>query len=75
MGRGFPGGLKQAIPYPFNEVFINPHMTTMHPAVIQHPFNLKFTRIIHRRMKTRIRYRIPKITNSRFQLTGMKNRM
>ena len=50
-------------------------MTTMHPVVIQHPFNLKFTRIIRRRMKTQIRYRIPKITNSRFQLTGMKNRM
>ena len=75
MGRGFPGGLKQAIPYPFNKVFINPHMTMMHPTVIQHPFNLEFTRIIHRRMKTRIRYRIPKITNSWFQLTSMKNRM
>ena len=75
MGRGFPVDLKQAIPYPFNKVFINPHMTTMHPAVIQHPFNLKFTCIVCRRIKTRIKYRIPRITNSRFQLTGMKNRM
>ena len=45
------------------------------PAVIQHQFNLKFTHIIRKRMKTRIRYRIPKITYSRFQLTGMKNKM
>ena len=50
-------------------------MTTTNPMMIQHLFNLKFTRIICRRMKTRIRYRIPKITNSQFQLTGMKNRM
>ena len=75
MGRGFPGGLEQAIPYKFNKIFIDPHMTTMHPVVIQHPFDLEFTRIICRRMKTRIRYRIPKITNSQFQLTGMKNRI
>ena len=38
MHRRFPGGLKQAIPYPFNKAFINPHMTTTHPAVIQYPF-------------------------------------
>ena len=50
-------------------------MTTMHSVVIQHPFNLKFTRIVHRRMKTRIKYRIPRKTNSQFQLMGMKNRM
>ena len=63
MGRGFPGGLKQAIPYPFNKIFINSHMTTMHSAVIHHSLNLKFTRIIHRRTKTRIRYGIPRKTN------------
>ena len=39
-------------------------MTMTHPAVIQHPFNLKFTHIIHRRTKVRIMYRIPKITYS-----------
>ena len=75
MGRRFPGGFKQAIPYLFNEVFINPHTTTMHPMVIQHPFNLKCTLIVSRRTETRIRYRIPRKTNSRFQLTGIKNRM
>ena len=75
MGRGFKDGLKQAIPYPFHEVFINPHMTTTHPVVIQYPFNLKFTCIVYRRMKTRIRYRIPRKTNSQFQLTAIKNKI
>ena len=75
MGRRLPSGLKQAISYQLNKIFINPHTTTMHAMVIQYLFNLKFTHIVRRRTKTSIRYRIPKITNSRFQLTGMKNRM
>ena len=75
MGRGFPGGLKQAIPYPFNKIFINPYMTMTNATMIQYPFNLKFTQIIGRWTKTRIRYRITRVTNSWFKLTGMKNRM
>ena len=75
MGRGFPGGLKHAIPHPFNKVLINPQMTTMNSTMIQYPFNFKFTQIIRRWTKTRIRYRITRVTNSRFELTGMKNRM
>ena len=49
-------------------------MTKTNSMVIQYPFDLKFTRIIRRRAKTRIRYKIPKIPNSWFQLAGMKNR-
>jgi len=75
IARWFPCGLKKIIPDPFDKILINPRTATTNPAMIQHPFNLKFTIIIGRGTEPRVLHSVTSVAHRRFQLTSMENIM